>query len=308
MNKPLVSIIIPTYNRAGIIGETLDSLLAQTYPHWECIVVDDGSEDNTETLIAGYLKNDSRFKYSKRSNTLPKGPNGCRNYGFTLSRGDFVLWFDSDDLFKYNALEVLVRSCKDGVDAIVAQTNCIDLVTNRNIKTNKIHSENLIEDYFIGKITFYIGGVLWNRSFLKKQNTLFDSSIGNMDDWDFNLRMLYDIPNIVFISKVLFTYRLHQNSFSNEMRKFNKKEILSEFNARKKHLKLIKGKSNVKLKKIIYPFILRTQKRYLRHAMAEKNVLVFFLFRNFLMNQIKFGCYRESFQTIKKMIKYYLFK
>lgn len=54
MKEPLVSIIIPTFNRAHLIGETLDSIIAQTYTHWECIVVDDGSTDNTEEIMNSY--------------------------------------------------------------------------------------------------------------------------------------------------------------------------------------------------------------------------------------------------------------
>ena len=63
MHTPLVSIIIPAYNRAHLIGETLDSVLAQTYINWECIVIDDGSNDNTSELLAEYCKKDNRFQY-----------------------------------------------------------------------------------------------------------------------------------------------------------------------------------------------------------------------------------------------------
>ena len=63
---PLVSIIILTYNRAHLIGETLDSVLAQTYTHWECIVVDDGSTDATDEVLATYVEKDSRFQYHHR--------------------------------------------------------------------------------------------------------------------------------------------------------------------------------------------------------------------------------------------------
>ncbi|WP_372938266.1 glycosyltransferase family 2 protein, partial [Seonamhaeicola sp.] len=90
MSQPLVSIIIPTYNRAHLIGETLDSVLAQTYTHWECIVVDDGSSDHTSQVVATYCKNDARFQYHQRPLDRPKGANACRNYGFELSKGEYI--------------------------------------------------------------------------------------------------------------------------------------------------------------------------------------------------------------------------
>src|SRR5690554_5799485 len=96
--NPLVSIIIPTFNRAHLIGETLDSVLAQTYHNWECIVVDDGSTDNTDEVMAEYIAKDARFQYHHRPAVKSKGANACRNYGFEKSKGAYIQWFDSDDL------------------------------------------------------------------------------------------------------------------------------------------------------------------------------------------------------------------
>ncbi|RXG13770.1 glycosyltransferase involved in cell wall biosynthesis [Leeuwenhoekiella aestuarii] len=107
--QPLVSIIIPTYNRAHLIGETLDSVLAQTYTHWECIVVDDGSTDGTDEVLAEYVAKDSRFQYHHRPKDRPKGANACRNYGFELSQGEYIQWLDSDDIIKENKLEAQVN-------------------------------------------------------------------------------------------------------------------------------------------------------------------------------------------------------
>ena len=77
----LVSIIIPTYNREHLIGETLNSIIAQTHTNWECIVVDDGSTDNTEEVLKNYKEKDKRFIFLKRPDNLPKGANTCRNIG-----------------------------------------------------------------------------------------------------------------------------------------------------------------------------------------------------------------------------------
>ncbi len=97
MSNHLISIIIPTFNRAQLIQETLDSVHMQTYPHWECIIVDDGSTDNTEEVIDHYLAGDSRLHYYHRPNDRPKGASSCRNYGAELSRGDYIIFLDDDD-------------------------------------------------------------------------------------------------------------------------------------------------------------------------------------------------------------------
>src|SRR5690606_34265329 len=98
MNDPLISIVIPTYNRAQFIAETLTSVKNQTYQNWECVVVDDGSTDNTIEIIQQFTASDDRFKLYSRPTNRPKGANACRNYGFEVSSGLYINWFDSDDI------------------------------------------------------------------------------------------------------------------------------------------------------------------------------------------------------------------
>ena len=105
MVKNLISIIIPTYNRGHLINKTLDSIIAQTYTNWECIVVDDGSYDNTDQVLLKYCKKDNRFQYHLRPKERLRGGNAARNYGFELSRGEYINWFDSDDLMDSFHLE-----------------------------------------------------------------------------------------------------------------------------------------------------------------------------------------------------------
>lgn len=92
---PLVSIIIPTYNRGYIISRSIDSVLKQSYKNWECIVIDDFSNDNTEDITEEYIKKDKRIKYLR--NTHKKGPSGARNCGIEVSKGEYVAFLDSDD-------------------------------------------------------------------------------------------------------------------------------------------------------------------------------------------------------------------
>src|SRR5690554_6700123 len=123
-NLPLVSIIIPTFNRAHLIGETLDSVLAQTYHNWECIVVDDGSTDNTDEVMAEYMDRDARFQYHNRPEDRLKGANACRNIGLEKAQGEYTVFFDSDDLMTLDHIEVKLNSIlKNNTDFVVTKTS-----------------------------------------------------------------------------------------------------------------------------------------------------------------------------------------
>src|SRR5689334_10193362 len=102
--QPLVSIIIPCYNSEQWISESIESVLRQTYSNWEVILIDDGSSDNTVQIIQLFISKDSRIKYYLRDR-LPKGGSVCRNIGLEKSRGNFIIFLDSDDILADYCLE-----------------------------------------------------------------------------------------------------------------------------------------------------------------------------------------------------------
>ena len=115
----LISILIPNYNKANYLRETLDSVFAQTYTNWECIIVDDHSTDNSWEILQEYTIRDSRFEIRKRPGHLPKGGNACRNYAFELSEGEFVNWFDSDDVMFENFLADKIKAFTTEVQFVI---------------------------------------------------------------------------------------------------------------------------------------------------------------------------------------------
>ncbi|MDQ6529618.1 glycosyltransferase [Flavobacterium sp. LHD-85] len=283
--KPLVSIIIPTYNRGHLIGETLESILSQTYKSWECIVVDDGSTDNTEDLLKDFMSKDNRIQYHKRPVEILKGPNACRNFGYQISKGEYIKWFDSDDLMYDDLLEKHFFSINNNFDCSVCKIVHSDLETNVLLGENNIIPNNLVEDYLVGNITFYVSGPLWKRTFLEQQKKMFDEKISNLDDWDFNLRMLYQEPKINYVNEVLISYRIHNDSLSREIVKCNFEEIISEFKARRKHLLILIWKK--KIQTVAFKeFIISRNKFYLREALLQKSKYDFYLFKNLLFTQI----------------------
>lgn len=98
------SIVIPTYNRANLLPETIETILSQSYSNFEIIIVDDGSKDNTSEVINSKYGNNNLVKYFKKEN---EERGRARNFGFEKSAGDYVIYFDSDDFMLPNHLEVL---------------------------------------------------------------------------------------------------------------------------------------------------------------------------------------------------------
>ena len=101
---PHVSVIIPCFNREGLLPETLDSISAQTFSDWEAIVVDDGSTDGSLSIARDYARRDARFR-ALCGDGERKGANRCRNKGLAESKGDYLIFLDSDDVLASTCLE-----------------------------------------------------------------------------------------------------------------------------------------------------------------------------------------------------------
>jgi glycosyltransferase involved in cell wall biosynthesis len=111
----VVSIITPSFNRADIVHETAQSIFNQTYPHWEWVIVDDGSTDNSLEVLQQFAAKDERVKILQR-NRDPKGACTCRNIAVENCKGDYVLFLDTDDLLASFCLEQRVKAAAENPD------------------------------------------------------------------------------------------------------------------------------------------------------------------------------------------------
>jgi glycosyltransferase involved in cell wall biosynthesis len=209
---PLVSIIIPTFNRAHLLSETLDSVLSQTYQNWECIVVDDGSNDDTVVLMKNYCSRDNRFQYHHRPAERLPGGNGARNYGFEVSKGAFIQWFDDDDIMLPKFLESRLQVSYSKVDVLI----CEGYVVNENLKIEKrIHLNPLVDlykKYALWELEIYTKSVMFRRSFLKSD--LFNEKIKRGQETEFFTRIFFNNRNAKYIilKEPLFYYRKHNET------------------------------------------------------------------------------------------------
>jgi glycosyltransferase involved in cell wall biosynthesis len=190
----MISIIIPCFNRAHLICETLDSIINQTYSNWECIIVDDHSEDNTEIVVADYVKKDNRFSFFKKPKNLPKGPSASRNYGFSKSKGNYINWLDSDDLMHPEKLEIDLKNIQSGdYDFTISQSEFF--TDDGTSPTKKFWNKNLwsddpINDFILKKIGWSTNAPLWKKKSLIKSNLYFDIELITSDDYLYHIQAL----------------------------------------------------------------------------------------------------------------------
>lgn len=222
MNKfPLVSIIIPAYNRAHLIGETLDSIIEQTYINWECIIVDDGSTDNTDELLAKFCKKDSRFQYHHRPSDQLPGGNAARNYGFKISKGEFIQWFDSDDLMHPSKIELKIENAlKYKADIVIDKNHTnSDFVTIEDYSVNCFLSSEFYIDFILGKKNLITDDVLVKRNIINKFR--FDEKVRKAQEYEFFSRLFQQKLNYCFIDIPLSYYRTTEDSISTAASKGN---------------------------------------------------------------------------------------
>lgn len=195
--KNLVSIIIPTFNRADLLVETLDSIIEQTYKNWECLVIDDGSTEESLFQIKNLCLQDKRIKFLKRTEfNIPKGANACRNIGIEEANGDFIIFFDSDDLFLPHSLQQRLDYFKKHpeYDFVVFQIKSFSKDENIVSRLFTEKKDNYLHAFLSHSIPWPIMAPMLKTSFVKK-TAGFDLKMPRLQDPDFytSLLLLKDI-------------------------------------------------------------------------------------------------------------------
>ncbi|MFT5251348.1 MAG: glycosyltransferase involved in cell wall biosynthesis [Flavobacteriales bacterium] len=213
--NPLVSIIIPTYNRAHLISDTLNSVLAQTYTNWECIVVDDGSTDTTADVLASFFKKDARFQYHQRPTNRLKGAGTCRNIGFEMSKGSYIQYLDSDDLISENKLQeqIAILNSKSYYSIATCGWGRFLTLDGERLMIENLESYQSFEsmELFLtalihSKGYFPIHSYLINKKLIEKSGG-WNEYLSLNDDTEFLMRLFVNTEKIYFSSAALVYYR-----------------------------------------------------------------------------------------------------
>jgi glycosyltransferase involved in cell wall biosynthesis len=215
--SPIVSIIIPTYNREHTLLQTLQSVSKQTSDDWECIIVDDGSTDNTISLVKKFSASDQRFRFFERERT-PKGACTCRNIGVEKSNGDYLIFLDSDDLLTPNCVEDRLTTFRKFPenDFLVFATQAFynhpdddDTLLNIMTKQNPIYRFLNIEPVWLST------GPIWKKSTITDLGG-WDEQASSFQDWDLSVRALIADKTYDYFSQVdNYWRRGHSNAMNN---------------------------------------------------------------------------------------------
>ncbi|HKP81864.1 MAG TPA: glycosyltransferase [Pyrinomonadaceae bacterium] len=193
----VVSVIVPSYNYAHFIGATFESLQAQTFPNWECIVIDDGSTDDTAEVVARFMKTDSRIRFFRQSNRRQAA---ARNNGFTQMSGKYVQFLDADDLLESRKFERQVEylEAHRDVEIVYGDTRYFEtdrpdelLYTmygeNRPWQPGLSGSGSDMLLPLVRRNTVIINAALTRRTLVERVG-LFDEELPPIEDWEFWIR------------------------------------------------------------------------------------------------------------------------
>ena len=234
LTDPVITIIMATYNRAHLIAQTLDSIQNQSFEEWECLIIDDGSTDQTHEILTPYLEKENRFKYYKRLPEYGKGLPGCRNYGLDIASGKYIIFFDDDDIVHPENLKLSlyeleksdVSYCRFLRETFTGEF-LIEFDPSRNYTTNSLDISDL-PDIITGIIPFNSCQILWEKECFK--NNRFNESLMYAEEWDCFSRILITGVKGINIQKVLFYGRKHPESNTGEF--WKKDELRRESNIR----------------------------------------------------------------------------
>lgn len=229
INNPLISVIVPVYNSEKFISNCLESIKRQTYLNWECIVVDDGSTDNSGIICDQYTEIDKRFTVIHKINS---GVSNARNTGINKAKGRFITFVDSDDYIESEYLEDFINHNPQDASIIISGL-ATKTPTSKYISfqyadesTDKTPASELIEKYDI----FRDGGPvnkLFDLELIKKKNIYFQTKLSYHEDHIFIYTYLLHAEHIILSKYCGYNYMFYGIDSANSLSRQGKKKTNS---------------------------------------------------------------------------------
>jgi len=227
MATPLISVVIPVYNVAPYLERCLNSIINQTYQHLEILCVDDGSTDESLSILELFKNKDSRIQVITQSN---RGPSSARNAGMLKASGEFISFIDGDDELKLDTYQEVSQRLTDGVDVVwfgvevVREEHGKRIVLDEPYYKLKYDDNTAIDDNLLIDADCSVCNKVFRLSLIKKLNIKFIEGV-LYEDAIFYWSIFSKLKRCEFIKENLYTYYRHENSIMNNT--WKKKEGVS---------------------------------------------------------------------------------
>lgn len=253
------SVVIPTYNRKELLEETLDNIFAQDYQNIEVIVVDDNSTDKTLGMLEAYAKCEARLHYCLKPLDSPKGPSSSRNLGAALATGDYIHFFDSDDLLACGFYSALAQRLEAKPDAFVCRIKWFSETAENVVDASgEFSKENFLAKAVTHEHEFWTQNIVWRSDYLGKFAVLYDERLSMSEDIEFATRMLVGSECWQAGNDLFVLVRRHSNSLTFISNLSREKEIAySRFVAHKSLLDTVPDNELTSAAKIKCSFVMR---------------------------------------------------
>lgn len=264
----LISVIMPACNAEQYIAKSIETVINQTYPHWELIVVDDGSTDNTKQIVLQNVEKDKRIKYFYQSNS---GQGKARNHGIKYASGDWIAFLDADDLWMPPKLELQLQTLiLNEVDLIFSDVSVID---EKGIQIrNTWGVEQQRYDGVNSLVSFLKSNKIPLLTVLAKKNAVLNVNgfsesfdLQYIEDYDLWIRMLQNGSTFISTNDMLAAYRMFEKQVLRRKTCFIKIALMiQQIDVKERALRIEKNKAlRLWIKKCLgyQPFITNTDFR-----------------------------------------------
>lgn len=208
----LISVIVPIYNMEKLMRKCLDSILAQTFDNYECLLIDDGSTDGSPAICDEYAAKDARFKAYHKPNG---GLSDARNFGLAHAQGEYTIFFDPDDWVDKDCLkEMYAKAAETGADMVFCDYFNEDIYRRQYSKQipTSLNHEDLLKDVLIGKIFGYTWNKLLKRGLYSQYQLEYPKDIYGCEDQYTMCSLLKHDIKIAYLPKAYYHYMHYDNS------------------------------------------------------------------------------------------------
>lgn len=314
----MISIVIPTFNRVDPLRETINSIKSQSTDGWECIIVDDWSEESNYKKIMELVSDDSRFIVKRRPSHRLKGPSSCRNFGVELSTFNLVMFLDSDDVLKNDSVKIRTETYNKNPSFLfyIFPMSMVDeqgVLETKYIEDKK--TDELINDFVSLNFPWNVTAPMYKKEYFNSVRG-FDESLSVFEDPELAIRILLNSNhnyNLFKISDSLYKLdnqiKKSKTSYFNSLNKFYDKIYALKFIGnnskaqrllRNRFFKIINGNRINNQNKLEFKLFLKRIKRFFLLTYKQKIGIKLIIFLN------TFFYKKKGYYLIKKIINNHL--